>query len=87
MVWTDGEGMSVGPSKSLDDVSGHPTECRGDTRTHARAGGSGISDTPPPPQAEVFLFSAELNKRAGLNKGACGDDCGPDKLAPGYPSC
>jgi hypothetical protein len=40
----DGEGMSVGPSRSVDDVSGHPTECRGDTRT-AR-GESGMSDVP-----------------------------------------
>lgn len=51
----DRESMSVGPSRSMDDVSGHPTECRGDART--RAGHLEFLT----PLAEVSLFSAELS--------------------------
>lgn len=62
----DREGMSVGPSRSRDDVSGHPTECPGDTRTR---GDLGFLTSP----VAVFMFSAELALKCdGLNKCACG---------------
>lgn len=73
--------MSIGPSRSMDDVSGHPTECRGDART--RAGHLEFLT----PLVEVFLFSAEISLKCdGLNKCAYGDR-GPDKFAVGYPRC